>query len=501
MKTAVIYARYSSDSQTEQSIDGQLRVCNDYAKNHDILVVHTYIDRAMSGTNDNRPDFRQMIADSAKKEWEFVLVYKLDRFSRNKYETAIHKKTLKDHGVKVVSATEFIPDTPEAVIFEGMLEAFAEYYSLELAQKIRRGNNESRMKGNLTGGTLPYAYKNVNKKAVIIEDKAEVVRYIFTEYAKGTYVKDIIKSLSARGITYHGKPFAKNTVYGILKNERYAGIYTIGDKTYTNIYPPIVDKETFDAVRVIVEKNQYGKRSFKMEYLLKDKVKCGYCGQSIIGENGTAKSGERKYYYKCRGRKSKITDCDNPAIRKDVLEKIVLDSVLNELNKPDILNKIVAGVLEEQERQIKNNTVLSLFEKELKNTETLISNVMSAIEKGVVTNTTTSRLKELEEKKVDLEKQILIEKNKKAEVLTEKDVKQFYRKALELEPKMLIHYLIREIVLYKDKIEIHYNMPIQESPEQQRGFSFSKKTFKFAYDNSFKREMIKVRFEVETMIP
>lgn len=234
---------------------------------------------------------------------------------------------------------------------------------------------------------------------------------------------------------------------------------------------------------------------------MKDKVKCGYCGQSIIGENGTAKSGERKYYYKCRGRKSKITDCDNPAIRKDVLEKIVLDSVLNELNKPDIMNKIVAGVLEEQERQIKNNTVLSLFEKELKNTETLISNVMSAIEKGVVTNTTTSRLKELEEKKADLEKQILIEKNKKAEVLTEKDVRQFYRKALELEPKMLIHYLIREIVLYKDKIEIHYNMPIQGSPKQQRGFSFSKKTFKFAYDNSFKREMIKVRFEVETMIP
>lgn len=131
MKSVVIYARYSSDNQTEQSIEGQLRVCNEYARTHDMLVIRTYIDRAMTGTNDNRPDFRNMIADSAKRDFDCVLVYKFDRFSRNKYETAIHKKTLKDNGVKVVSATEYIPDTPEAIIFEGMLEAMAQYYSVE----------------------------------------------------------------------------------------------------------------------------------------------------------------------------------------------------------------------------------------------------------------------------------------------------------------------------------------------------------------------------------
>ena len=93
MKTAVIYARYSSDSQTEQSIEGQLRVCEDYARNHDILILDTYIDRAMTGTNDLRPNFQRMIKDSGKREWNYVLVYKLDRFSRDKYATAIHKKT------------------------------------------------------------------------------------------------------------------------------------------------------------------------------------------------------------------------------------------------------------------------------------------------------------------------------------------------------------------------------------------------------------------------
>ena len=124
MKTGVIYCRYSSDSQTEQSIEGQLRVCNEYAKSNDIVILDTYIDRAMTGTNDNRPDFQRMIKDSAKKSFDVVLVYKFDRLSRNKYETAIHKKTLKDNGVKVISATEFVPDTPEGIIFESMLEGF-----------------------------------------------------------------------------------------------------------------------------------------------------------------------------------------------------------------------------------------------------------------------------------------------------------------------------------------------------------------------------------------
>lgn len=124
MQTAVIYARYSCDQQTEQSIEGQLHVCKEYAEKNNIVILDTYIDRAMTGTNDNRPDFRRMIKDSAKRLWNMIIVYKLDRFSRNKYETAIHKKTLKDNGVKVVSAMENIPDTPEGIILESLLEGF-----------------------------------------------------------------------------------------------------------------------------------------------------------------------------------------------------------------------------------------------------------------------------------------------------------------------------------------------------------------------------------------
>ena len=159
MKTAAVYARYSSDNQTEQSIEGQLRVCEEYAQRNGIVIVDTYIDRAMTGTNDNRPDFRRMIKDSAKKSWDFILVYKLDRFSRNKYETAIHKKTLKDNGVKVLSAMENIPETPEGIILESLLEGMNQYFSAELSQKIRRGMRETRLKGNYQGGPLLYGYK------------------------------------------------------------------------------------------------------------------------------------------------------------------------------------------------------------------------------------------------------------------------------------------------------------------------------------------------------
>ena len=499
MKTAVIYCRYSSDSQTEQSIEGQLRVCEEYAQKNNILILDTYIDRAMTGTNDNRPDFQRMIKDSAKRAFSYVLVYKFDRFSRNKYETAIHKKTLKDNGVKVISATEFVPDTPEGIIFESMLEGYAEYYSAELSQKIRRGNNESRRKGNLTGGKIPYGYKNENKKAVIVPEEADIVRYIFERYSIGVYVKDIIAELNGKGLLHKGKPFVPNTVYGILGNERYSGIYRHNGEVFDNIYPQIVPKETFEKVRAKVNANKFGKRSEYITYLLKDKIKCGYCGKSIIGENGTAHNGERKYYYKCRGRKSKLNDCRKQAMRKDILEKIVLESVIEQIQKTNNLDYIVRSLMREQERQAQANIVLNLLLKEQRQTQNAIQNIMTAIENGGTSNTAMKRLRELENRQSELEKQILIEKSKTAVQLTEKQIREFYSQALALEPKLLINYLVKQVALYDDKIEIQFNAPINISPddESRRGFSLCSKTVKLSYKVPFRANLVKYEFEVE----
>ena len=178
MKNAVIYARYSSTNQNEQSIDGQLRECRAFAEREGYTVIETYVDRALTGRNDNRPDFQRMIIDAKKRQFQYVIVYKLDRFARNRYDSAIYKHKLKQCGVKVISATENISDNPEGVILEAVLEASAEYYSLELSQKIKRGYRESMMKGNYIGGSVPLGYKVVNKKLVIDEATEHIIKAI-----------------------------------------------------------------------------------------------------------------------------------------------------------------------------------------------------------------------------------------------------------------------------------------------------------------------------------
>lgn len=288
MKTAVIYARYSSDRQTEQSIEGQLHVCQDYAQRNDIVIVDNYIDRAMSGTTDNRPAFKQMLKDSAKKQWDYVIVYKLDRFSRNKYENAIHKKTLKDNGVKLLSAMENIPESPEGIILESILEGMNQYYSLELAQKVSRGLHESRAKGQFTGGTPPYGYYVKDKKVYIKEDEAEIVKLIFEHKLAGIEVPKIIQEIHAMGVLHRGRPFLPNALYDMLANKRYIGIDQYKNDVYTNIYPPIIDEDTFYSVRAQSLLNKSGRSSVAYDYLLRGKLKCGCCGANIAGESAWA---------------------------------------------------------------------------------------------------------------------------------------------------------------------------------------------------------------------
>ena len=302
----------------------------------------------MTGTNDNRPDFQKMIKDSNRKEWELVLVYKLDRFSRNKYEMAVHKKTLKDNGVKVISATEYIPDSPEAIILESMLEGYAEYYSAELSQKVKRGMKETRLKGNFTGGTIIYGYKVENHKVTIDEEKAEVVRYIYEQYAMGVYVKDIISALTEKGIFNKGKPFARNTIYNILKNEKYFGIYRHNDEVFDNIYPAIVPKEVYEKVRQKTDTNKYGKRSVEVVYMLRNKMVCGYCGRPISAETGTSKGGKKIRYYKCLGRKHN-NGCTKSMVRKELLEDFVVNNIVKLLSEKEVKDKMISSLMRMQE--------------------------------------------------------------------------------------------------------------------------------------------------------
>ncbi len=496
-KRAVIYARFSSHNQTEQSIEGQLRECYAYAKRNGLIILNEYIDRALSGTTDNRPQFKQMIEDSASKEWQNIIVYKLDRFSRNKYETAKYKKILKDNGVKLISAMENIPDTPDGIILESLPEGMAEYYSAELSQKVKRGMNETRLKGNFTGGNLIYGYKVENHKVVINEEQAKVLRYIYEQYALGVYVKDIITDLTEKHIFNHGNPFARNTIYNILKNEKYSGVYRFNNQTFENMYPQIVSTEIYEKVRQKTNQNKYGKRSIEVVYLLRNKLKCGYCGEPISAECGTTNQGKKRRYYKCLGKKRHTTNCNKQTIRKEISEDLVIKILIEQLNNPKTLDKIVNNILKVQESEDCGNILLTSLNKEKIEIQKILDNVMKAVEQGVVNNTTNKRMIELESKLEDIEKQIIVEKSKTNFKLTKEDIVTYLNDALKLETQLLINYIVNQIILFDDKMQIYFNSPTIKTTDESKT-PFSTKIYKLPHiiQNKPQPEMIDILVEM-----
>ena len=490
MKSAVIYARYSSERQTEQSIEGQLRVCNDYAERNDLKIVGTYIDRAMTGKNDNRKDFQRMLRDCSKHEWEIVLVYKLDRFSRNKYEMAMHRKTLRDNGVRLVSAMENIPDSPEGIILESLLEGMAEYYSAELAQKVRRGQIESLNKGHWLGGQTPYGYKVVDKKLVIDEDQAEVVKYIYRQYAAGVIVKDIIKDLTQKGIFNKGKPFTRSTMYYLLANEKYSGVFRYNGETYLNICPKLLPDPLYNKVHALMLQNQFGTKSVEVNYLLRGKVYCGYCGHQIIAESGTSMTGVVKRYYKCGGRKAN-SGCQKKNIRKEDLENLVIDVTVEMFQQDNNLELIADEIMKIYESKQKEQSVLNLLTSELQETQRSIENLLTAIQQGIITSSTKTRLEELEMKADELKLQISKEQSKLENRISRELIMQYLRTGIKKSAQVLIDWLIDKIVLYDDKIEIFYLYTEKTDPDDCRGFVIRWLIFCFETRHYSKNELNK----------
>lgn len=255
---AVIYARFSSHNQREESIEGQLRECKEFAKRNRIDVIGSYIDRAMSAKTDNRPEFQRMIRDSYSRQFDTVIVYELDRFARNRYDSAIYKAKLKKNGVRVMSAKENITDDPTGIILESMLEGMAEYYSAELAQKINRGMHENVLESKGTGGHLALGYKmNSDNRFEIDPVGAATVRKIFELYASGSSIKEITAELNTNGDrTALGNPFQPNSLDRILKNQKYIGIYKYKDVTVPGGVPAIVDTDLFYKVQNVIKKNR-----------------------------------------------------------------------------------------------------------------------------------------------------------------------------------------------------------------------------------------------------
>lgn len=464
MKTAVIYARYSSDAQSEQSIEGQLRVCQKYAQDNGYLILDTYIDRAMTGTNDLRPEFRRMIKDSEKKQFEIVLVYKLDRFSRNKYESTIHKKTLKDNGVKLISAMENIPDTPEGIILESLLEGMNQYYSAELAQKVNRGIRESWLKGNSTGGVCTYGYRVVDKKYVIEENEAEIVREVFTKYAQGFKARAIAKDLQDRGIRRKdGRYLHAKYLYQLLHNIRYTGKTYHDGVEYDNIFPRIITDEVWQKVCAINDDNKIAPSRKKeiYDYILSGKLICGHCKERMSGESGTGRNGIY-YYYLCLSKRRKKHLCTLKPIRKQELEDTVINTTVAMLKGGDNIHFIAENIYNFHKRIETDNTNLNSLIAKRAEAEKASRNIIKAIEIGIITEQTKQRLTELERQINQLDFDIDREKQRNYTYLTVEEIERFLHSKVfdnteDIKArKLIVNTFIKEILLYDDEIIITY---------------------------------------------
>ena len=460
---AVIYARYSSDSQREESIEGQLRECAAFAEKNGITVLRHYIDRAYSAKTDNRPEFQNMIKDSGKRLFDIVIVWKLDRFARNRYDSARYKATLKKNGVKVVSATEIISEGAEGIILESVLEGYAEYYSADLSEKVIRGMTDNALKCKFNGGSLPIGYVIDDEQHFQIDPlTAPFVLEAFKRYDGGATMKEVRDVLNAKGVTnQRGGELTFNSIQHMLNNRRYMGEFSYRDVVIPDGIPAIVPQDLFDRVQEKLAKNKKAPARHKAEddYLLTTKLFCGYCGAYLCGESGTSRTGKVHHYYKCVSVKKKRTECHKRPVRKEWIEDLVVGETMKMVMDDKAIEAIVSMLMDLQDR---DNVNVPLYEQQIREADTAISNLLNAIQQGILTRSTKGRLEELENRRDELEAKLAYEKLAKPKVSAEFMTFWLHRfRKLDVRQqshrKMLIDTFINAIFLYDDKMVITFN--------------------------------------------
>ena len=459
---AVIYARYSSENQREESIEGQIRECYAFARKNNISVIAEYIDRAYSAKTDRRPDFQRMIKDSARKNFNLVLVWKLDRFARNRHDSAHYKAALKRNGVKVMSATEAISEGSDGILLESVLEGMAEYYSAELSEKVLRGHHENALKCRYNGGTLPIGFSVDKDQNYHIDPiTSPYIVEAFTMYDEGRTMKEIVAVLNQHGLkNQRGGELNLNSVSRLLQNRFYIGEYKYREVLVPDGIPAIIPKDLFDRVQEKLAKNKKAPARHKAEddYLLTTKLFCGDCQSLMFGESGTSQSGATYHYYKCSSAKKK-TGCNRKPVKKKWIEDAVLDQVKTVLHDDVFIGDVVHKYLEYQQQE---NTVIPYLEKNLSDTQRSIDNLIAAIEQGIITPSTKQRLETLEVTKRELEDKILIE-NMKRPLRTEDELWAWFRymRNFDLtileERRQLIDVFVNTVFLYNDRFLLTLN--------------------------------------------
>ena len=397
-RTAVAYARYSSAGQRDVSIEQQLLDIRAFAKREGFTIVHEYADHAKSGYKNAkaRTAFQSMMASADSGTFDTVICWKVDRFGRNREESALFKGRLRRYGVKVLYAMEPIPEGSAGVLLEGMLEATAEWYSRQLSENVHRGM-EDNARRCLFNGTHTYGYRaDPDGRYAIHPEEAAIVREIFTLYRSGWSAAWIAKDLNARGLrTWRGNLFCAQGILKIITNERYTGVYIWGAHRTPGGIPAIISASDFEEAQRMKKKTARHVEQGAVDYLLTGKAFCGHCGAAMIGDSGTSKTGARHYYYSCIHRK-KDRACTKKSVSKDHLEETVISFVLDHVLSDAEIGRIADAVMALQAEELQSSP-LAAMEAEHREITAKIRNINNAIAAGIWNSSTGVMLKELED--------------------------------------------------------------------------------------------------------
>lgn len=487
---AVAYCRYSSDNQRQESIEAQIRAIESYVKQNNLTLVDIYADEAKSATSDQRPQFQKMIKDAESGAFEVVLVHKLDRFARDRYDSMHYRRILKHHNIALISITENLDGSPESVILESLLEGMSEYYSRNLSRESMKGLMENAHKCKTTGGAPAFGYDvdPVTKQFVLNEKEAYCVKKMFEDYASGKSYTEIIDWISANGFTTRkGAPIKKNTLHGMLKNEKYMGIYKFNTSSRSKYassnqsevrieggVPAIVSRETFEIVQRKLDINKKNSQVFKAKtlYILSGKVVCGQCASKMFGNRRLSKSGNDWSGYLCSGRKKHI--CNAKEVKKSDLEEIVLNHLEKHIFTDEYLNALSDEILSAaNEKHLATHAEIKLLKAKLTKLDTQISNLINAISEGFASDIVKSKLESMAIDRANTIAQIEIQEAKAAHMFTKEDIKKYLSQGKgikfksEMDQMHIIDMFLDKVVVYEDHIDIHFYI---DNLKKKRGY-------------------------------
>lgn len=445
MTTAVIYARFSCSKQREASIDDQLRVCTEYCAREGYSIVRSYCDYAISGRTDDRPQFQEMIANAG--ESDLVVVYMMDRFSRDPYDAPIYKKQLSKMGVRVVSAMEYVDSSPEGIIMEKLLEGLAARESMVTAIRAKRGMEGNAMKCLYTGDRV-YGYGvDDTKHYVIDEAQAAYVREAFERRLEREAVASIARDFAVRGVkTYSGRPCSPTMVWHMLSNEKYTGVYIWGDVRVEGGMPQIIDRETFEKVQGVKGRKQH-KLEVYADYELAGRAICGVCGHNMVGSSAHNHAGVRYDYYRC-GKK-----CGLRYMPKDMVEGRIVEELRHMLEGEE------AFVIAQEVKKAWNGTDNSLAKNDalerLRTAQRGIENIVSAIESGAPYSTLRDRMEQLQE--MERRAKLDYEMHRHDDEFDVEDFVDFLRFGATLDDKTLLDAFVSQAVIFDDRMLVTLN--------------------------------------------